>query len=97
MQWRQPLALLGSTGPTSAALHPLGVWLAAPLIGVGRTHKETHVLLLVQDLEVRIVHAITGELLRELTINPDKELPTMKPQMRNSRTYVPQVRLSRIS
>ena len=32
-------------------------------IGVGRTHKGTHVLLLAQDLEVRIVNAITGELL----------------------------------
>jgi transposase InsO family protein len=42
-------------------------------IGVGRTHKGTHVLLLVQDLDVRVVNAITGELLRELTINPDKD------------------------
>jgi hypothetical protein len=38
-------------------------------IGVGRTHKGTHVLMLVQDLDVRIVNAITGELLRELTID----------------------------
>jgi transposase InsO family protein len=42
-------------------------------IGVGRTHKGTHVLLLVQDLEVRIVNAITGQLLRELTINPARD------------------------
>ena len=42
-------------------------------IGVGRTHKGTHVILLIQDLEVRIVNAVTGELLRELTINPDKD------------------------
>ena len=39
-------------------------------IGVGRTHTRTHVILLIHDLDVRIVHAITGELLRELTINP---------------------------
>ena len=39
-------------------------------IGVGRTHTRTHVILLIHDLEVRIVNAITGELLRELTINP---------------------------
>ncbi|MGH3922573.1 MAG: integrase core domain-containing protein [Pseudonocardiaceae bacterium] len=39
-------------------------------IGVGRTHKGTHVILLVHDLDVRIVNAATGELLRELTINP---------------------------
>jgi transposase InsO family protein len=42
-------------------------------IGVGRTHARTHILLLVQDLDVRIVDAATGELLRELTINPDKD------------------------
>ena len=39
-------------------------------IGVGRTHAGTHVILLAQDLDVRIINAITGELLRELTINP---------------------------
>jgi hypothetical protein len=42
-------------------------------IGVGRTHNRTHVILLVQDLEVRIINAITGELLRELTINTNKD------------------------
>ena len=42
-------------------------------IGVGRTHARTHILMLVQDLDVRIVDAATGELLRELTINPDND------------------------
>ena len=42
-------------------------------IGVGRTHARTRVILLIQDLEVRIVNAITGELLRELTINPERD------------------------
>jgi transposase InsO family protein len=41
-------------------------------IGVGRTHFRTHVVILVHDLDVRIVHASTGELLRELTIDPAK-------------------------
>ena len=41
-------------------------------IGVGRPTR-THVILLTQDLHVRVVHAITGELLRELTINPDRD------------------------
>ena len=36
-------------------------------IGIGRTHAGTDILLLVQDLEVRIVNAATGELLREST------------------------------
>lgn len=47
-------------------------------IGVGRTHKGTHVILLVQDLDVRIVNAITGELLRELTIDPSKDYQPRK-------------------
>ena len=42
-------------------------------IGIGRTHARTHVILLVQDLHVRVVNAITGELLRELTINPERD------------------------
>jgi transposase InsO family protein len=42
-------------------------------IGVGRTHARTPVLLLVQDLNVRIVNAATGELLRELTLDPTRD------------------------
>ena len=42
-------------------------------IGIGRAHARTHVILLVHDLDIRVVHAITGELLRELTLNPDKD------------------------
>jgi hypothetical protein len=47
-------------------------------IGIGRTHKGTHVILLVQDLHVRVVNAITGELLRELTIDPNKDYQPRK-------------------
>src|SRR4051812_35655002 len=39
-------------------------------IGIGRTQARTHVVQLVQDLHVRIVNATTGELLRELDIDP---------------------------
>jgi transposase InsO family protein len=39
-------------------------------IGVGRTHAGTHIILLVQDLQIRVVNPITGELLRELVLNP---------------------------
>jgi transposase InsO family protein len=50
-------------------------------IGVGRTHAGTHVILLVQDLDVRIANAITGELLRELTIDPSRNYqPTGAPK-----------------
>jgi transposase InsO family protein len=42
-------------------------------IGVGRTHARTHVLMLVQDLHVRVINAATGELIRELTIDPTRD------------------------
>jgi len=49
-------------------------------IGIGRTHAGTHILLLVQDLHIRIVHAATGELLRQLTLDPDRNYqPTGRP------------------
>lgn len=48
-------------------------------IGIGRTHARTHVILLIQDLEIRIVNAATGELLRELTLNPDKDYQPLNP------------------
>ena len=47
-------------------------------IGIGRTHARTHVILLISDLEVRVVNAITGEVLRELTIDPNKDYQPQK-------------------
>ncbi len=50
-------------------------------IGIGRTHARTHVIVLVDDLHVRVVDAATGELLRELTIDPTRDYqPTGKPK-----------------
>lgn len=50
-------------------------------IGIGRTHARTHVILLVHDLDVRVIDAATGELLRELTIDPDRDYqPTGAPR-----------------
>jgi transposase InsO family protein len=49
-------------------------------IGVGRTYAGTYVYLLIQDLDVRVVDAATGELLRELTIDPRRDYqPTGRP------------------
>ncbi|WP_344026456.1 IS481 family transposase, partial [Kribbella jejuensis] len=49
-------------------------------IGIGRTHARTHVLLLVHDLHIRVVDAATGELLRELVLDPTKDYqPTGRP------------------
>ncbi len=47
-------------------------------IGVGRTYARTRVILLVHDLHVRIVHAATGELIRELNIDPSKDYQPLK-------------------
>jgi transposase InsO family protein len=50
-------------------------------IGIGRTHARTHVILLVQDLQIRIVDAATGELLRELILDPRRDYqPTGAPK-----------------
>jgi hypothetical protein len=50
-------------------------------IGVGRTYAGTYVYLLVHDHDVRVVHAATGELLRELTIDPRRDYqPTGAPK-----------------
>jgi len=42
-------------------------------IGIGRTHAGTDILLLVQDLAVRIINAATGEILRDLIIDPARD------------------------
>jgi transposase InsO family protein len=39
-------------------------------IGVGRTHARTPVLMLINGCDIRIIHAATGELIRELILNP---------------------------
>jgi transposase InsO family protein len=42
-------------------------------IGIGRTHAGTRVLVLVQDLDTRIINAATGELIRQLTLDPTSD------------------------
>jgi transposase InsO family protein len=50
-------------------------------IGIGRTHTRTHVIMLINDLHVRVIAAATGELLRELTIDPTRDYqPTHAPK-----------------
>jgi transposase InsO family protein len=49
-------------------------------IGIGRTHARTRVLMLVHDLHIRVINAATGELLRDLTLDPDRNYqPTGRP------------------
>ena len=50
-------------------------------IGIGRAHARTRILLLIQDLDIRVINADTGELLRELVLNPDRDYqPTGRPK-----------------
>jgi transposase InsO family protein len=42
-------------------------------IGLGAEHRGTRVIVLVHDLDVRVAHATTGELIRKLTIDPTKD------------------------
>jgi transposase InsO family protein len=41
-------------------------------IGLGRQLHRTPVIMLIDDLDVRVIHATTGEIIRILTINPDR-------------------------
>ena len=63
-------ATTASTTPASVTLRLDG---RLHHIGIGRTHARTHVIMLVHDLDIRIVHAATGELLRELTLDPTRD------------------------
>ena len=50
-------------------------------IGIGRIHARTRVLLLIHDLDIRIIDAATGELLRELVLDTTKDYqPTGAPK-----------------
>ncbi|MEZ0385400.1 MULTISPECIES: IS481 family transposase [Mycobacteriaceae] len=42
-------------------------------IGLGRTHAGTRVLILAQDHDITIINAATGELLRQLTLDPTRD------------------------
>jgi transposase InsO family protein len=49
-------------------------------IGIGRTHARTRVIVLVQDLQIRVVDRTTGELLRDLILDETRRYqPTGRP------------------
>ncbi len=41
-------------------------------IGVGRAHKGRRIIVLVADLDIRVL-SVEGELLRHLTLDPSKD------------------------
>jgi transposase InsO family protein len=47
-------------------------------IGIGRTHAGTRVVMLIHDLDIRVVDALTGELLRSLTLDPTRDYQPQK-------------------
>src|SRR5262245_154465 len=46
-------------------------------IGLGVEHRGTRVIVLVHDLDVRVANAATGELIRNLTIDPTKNYQSL--------------------
>lgn len=57
-------------------------------IGIGRTHAGTRVLILAQDHDITIINATTGELLRQLTLDPTRDyqprnVPTGRPKKKS--------------
>ena len=42
-------------------------------IGIGTRHKNTPVRLLIHDLNILIINTTTGEILRDITLDPDKD------------------------
>ena len=49
-------------------------------IGIGRAHKHERVRVLIHDREIRVIKPATGELLRELTLDPTRDYQPQKPQ-----------------
>jgi transposase InsO family protein len=59
-------------------------------IGIGRAHARTRILMIIQDLDIRVINAATGELLRELTLDPTRDYqPTGRPPGPHKKTPRP--------
>jgi transposase InsO family protein len=62
-------------------------------IGIGRTHARTHVIVLVQDLDIRIINAATGELSANSSSTPPSatkapaDHPAQPAEMTHGRTH----------
>lgn len=59
-------------------------------IGLGRHLHRTRVIMLITDLDVRVIHATTGEIIRTLTIDPNRRYHgTGRPRGGPRRPYGP--------
>ena len=62
-------------------------------IGIGRAHNNTRVVMLINHLDIRIIHTATGEIIRQLTLDPTRDYqPTGAPIGGPRRPYGPQKR-----
>jgi transposase InsO family protein len=48
-------------------------------IAIGRHHTGTRIIMLIADLDVRVINALTGEILRHLTLNPHRDYQPAEP------------------
>jgi transposase InsO family protein len=69
---RTPTTASATTRSTKPARSPGATAARCTPSGIGRTHTGTRVIVLSQDLDIRIIDAATGELLRELALDPSK-------------------------
>ena len=58
-------------------------------IGIGRAHKGITVILIINDLDIRVINTNTGELLRHLQLNPNTGY---QPRFKTKETPEPGVR-----
>jgi len=49
-------------------------------IGIGRAHEHERVRILVHNQDIRVINPATGELLRELTLDPTRDYQPQKLQ-----------------
>jgi hypothetical protein len=57
-------------------------------IGLGRTLEGTPIVLIIHGLDVRVIHAATGEVLRHITLNANQRYyGTGKPRGGPQRPY----------
>ena len=68
-----PTTASATTPSTPPATSPCASHGRLRHIGIGRTYARTRVILLVHDLDIRVINAATGELLRDLTLNPARD------------------------
>jgi hypothetical protein len=82
-----PRTASAPTASTPTASSPFATPASSTTSASGRTYARTHILLLVQDLNIRVINAATGELLRQLTLDPTRNYqPTGKPRRPKKKT-----------